>query len=235
MEKNKRNSVLTMLCGCCDVCALLCVCMFLGPRGEGGEIVILEEAAKIKWKTFSKGLAPMLLWEGTCMFGISTPDTEDNYYSVLLDKQMDNGEYIFPRVIVGLICDACRANKVSNCPHRRDLIPTWQSEANLDFLRKILDDAAFQAETAGIILSKNRRAFQRDHINALFTRRRIELMPFYSGSKGIVFIAIDPAMGGAKSRLSIIAFALQSDNRTINTVVRIHTHTPRSSASLRCA
>lgn len=50
--------------------------MYTGLRGQGADVVILEEAAFMPAKVFKVVVAPLLGVDGTAVLAISTPDDE---------------------------------------------------------------------------------------------------------------------------------------------------------------
>src|SRR5271155_5182035 len=130
----------------------------------------MEEAAFISAIVFKKVVAPLMLVDQCALLAISTPENDDNFYSILLSKKKADGiTPLFKTCVVGLSCDACRAaGTAATCKHRRDLIPSWQSEATHDLIKSILDDATYQAEGQGLINNDKTYAFERGHLLRTF-------------------------------------------------------------------
>lgn len=62
----------------------------------GGDLLILEEAAYIDGRLFSKVIVPLLLMRYVCVFAISSPSEESNYLNFLKAvRSKKTGELIF--------------------------------------------------------------------------------------------------------------------------------------------
>jgi hypothetical protein len=131
----------------------------------------------------------------TAVLAISTPDTEDNYYSQLMEMTLkDSDETIFRTIKIGLSCEQCVARKVAKCPHTASRLPPWKSDARQELTEHIMagDPARMHRELHGMVGSKQQFVFK------TFTRAFNGLAPYrWLRPPNVLHLAIDPSGGGA--------------------------------------
>lgn len=176
-----------------------------GSKGQGGGLIILEEAAIIPQRIYAETIAPLLQVAGTAFVGISTP-VEDSSFSQLIDEHENDPDSIFSVTKIQLLCPACIAAKQLNCPHMRHLLPPWLRDSDRsEGVRTLMgptgeNDGLFARESLGVsgAFSLN-RVFDPDAVDAI-------LKSPATGSFGPshrLWIAVDPA-GGGSSRFALM-------------------------------
>ena len=188
------------VCVCVDVCA--------GLRGQTANVVIMEEAAFMKEEVFLYVIVPLMSVQYTVVLSISTPEDDQNFYSVLLSKKDDSGMPLFRVLPIGLACESCqKSGKAADCPHNRDQLPSWKSTEAQKLQKRILPPEVYQTEALGLIVSRKRYAFNKPSIERTFTQNRIRVCD----AVGVVYIMVDPSGNGSgKSDLALIAFVLDA-------------------------
>lgn len=139
--------------------------------------------------------------KNTCLFALSSPEGNDNYFSKLINLKVD-GKSLFRHVQCQMICEECRKLEMEEqifCNHVKQT-PHWLSSkkgARLKLLY-LADPATAIKEFGGIIQDNFVPCFPRDLIHQMFSNPTYltESTPEY------VFITVDPS-GGGMSQLAI--------------------------------
>jgi hypothetical protein len=139
--------------------------------------------------------------KNTCLFALSSPEGNDNYFSKLINLKVD-GKSLFRHVQCQMICEECRKLEMEEqifCNHVKQT-PHWLSSkkgARLKLLY-MADPATAIKEFGGIIQDNFVPCFPRDLIHQMFSNPSYltESAPEY------VFITVDPS-GGGMSQLAI--------------------------------
>lgn len=155
--------------------------------------MIIEEASFVSENLLYDVVVPLLGVNDTAVLAISTPDDEDNAYSVLMDMcKPDSDETVFRTIKVGLFCDDCMLQKAIKCPHKRRL-PDWKSEARLELTEQIMksNPERMRRELHGMVGSKKKFLFKN------YTSKFRELTPYrWRERPKVLHLAIDPSGGG---------------------------------------
>lgn len=124
----------------------------VGTRGFTAHIIIMEEAAYMKTDLFAQVVAPAMGVNNTVILAISTPASDTNYYSRLMEYKKPDGTSLFNTIRIGLACDQCIEQGVSDtCQHELHKQPPWKSQTRMDILQSILSEDDFAREVMGLI------------------------------------------------------------------------------------
>lgn len=173
-------------------------------KGTGGDVLILEEAAYCDEGFFYETVAPLLSVGRSSLVAISTLTSSINFYTRLM-KLIDplSNKPLFTIREVQLVCQSCQEEgKVEECPHLLHLVPRWQSAERHRKLRIIMQDRPdlIRSELAGLSFDCLTQVFRKADIENLMT-----LKPLEPPLDSIVFVAIDPAAGGAFSNYALVS------------------------------
>jgi hypothetical protein len=187
-------------------------------KGTGGDILILEEAAYVDPNFFYETVAPLMIVGRTTLLGISTLTSSINFYTRLLKmKDKGTGMPMFMTVCIQLSCDACiEQGKAHECPHMLHLVPRWQSGERHLRLKTIMEDRPdlIQSELSGLAFDALHQAFRSQDIDIMM--KPWQLMPSLDE---YIYIAIDPAAGGAQSNYCVVSFLRQCGVVTVSVPV----------------
>lgn len=166
----------------------------------------MEEAAFMDPLVFQKVIVPLLGVLHTAVLAISTPEDDSNYYSILLSQKGEDGKPLFKTLPVGLACEECqKEGKEADCPHNKDQLPPWKSDALQKLQKQLLPPEIYATEALGLITTKKRYAFNKKHIEETFSLPPLTVMD----AVGVVYVMIDPSGNGSgKSHLAITAFTI---------------------------
>ena len=169
-----------------------------GLKGQGGKLIILEEASRLDEAVFYEVCLPLLGVSNTAMVAISTPLEEDNFFSQLLVAKKPNGAPLFKVMQIRLICDACLAAKADSCPHMAGNLPLWKSTARSELVKTLMasDHQMWLREQAGVITSRDIPAFDRISIEKAFLETSRVPVGKVVPEDARVYVAIDPSGGG---------------------------------------
>ena len=155
---------------------------------------------------------PLLGVNGTSIVAISTPLGEDNWYSELIQKKMDDGSQLFNVIQYSLVCPECRRKGQSaQCAHRMDLLPPWKSESRQKLVKFLLggSEDMFLTEAMGEIASSKSRCFTEESVDN-FALHPLHPLPSLHSTQ-TVYISIDPT-SGVRSELAIASLFFTGDN-----------------------
>ena len=181
-------------------------------KGVGGKIIILEEASRLDKDVFTEVIVPLLGVKNTTLLAISTPLGEENYYSAMLTMKRPNGSPLFNTVEVRLMCQKCKEEGKTECPHS-DGLPPWKTGDRQKLVQQLMenDKAMFMREQLGVVTSANTCAFHVPSIHALGCEsnyvRDEELQ-----TPDTVYVVIDPCGGGA-SGMAILSGVYTNSGR----------------------
>lgn len=205
-----RHGVCVCVCACACVC--VCVssshCVYAGLRGTTCDVVLLEEAAYQDRENFYNVIVPLMSMDKLALLAISTPDDENNYFSILVNLVDVQGKPLFKVMPIGLACEACKeAGKAADCQHKLDALPRWRSEESQRLQRLLLPDDVYQRESQGLIVTTNRAVFSKKSIEWMFST---ESQRQFLSDVGVVFVSLDPSGGSQRqSALSMVAIAFR--------------------------
>lgn len=183
-----------------------------GLKGQGGKIIILEEASRLDEAVFNEVVLPLMGVDDTSLVAISTPLEESNFFSQLLLLKKPNGAPLFLNLQIVLMCEECRAADRESCPHMAKNLPDWKSEGRAQLVKELMsgNKDMWQREQNGVITTRDTCAFDRPSVERLFARR-IPLAAFVPLDDR-VYVSIDPA-GGGFSNTAIVAGAMDANTK----------------------
>lgn len=165
-------------------------------------MLILEEASRLDEQVFKEVILPLCAVQDTVLIGISTPLDESNFYSMLLDMRKPSGELLFNQLTISLLCDACLAAGLIECPHKNAL-PAWKSGERQKLIAELMagDKAMYMRENLGIVTRADNSAFDRASIERLWAR---QFLLTSAAAPQYAYLCVDPCGGG----LSMMALAI---------------------------
>lgn len=184
-------------------------------RGTGADIIVLEEAAYLDERVFFQVVAALLEMKWSCMFAISTPADEFNYYSKLV-RLIDpkTGQTVFDVIHKTLVCDSCQKNGLGDsCQHMRSARPAWKNEST--YLIELImrtRKGDYDREIGAQITEAENSAFSPELMNELKNG------PRFTGTipgRPVVYIGID-ASGDSVNPNSEFAMAASVYHETEN-------------------
>jgi hypothetical protein len=202
----QTNSISLLLSFVVGVCACLCE----GLRGQGGDLLLLEEAGHISDAMLRINVVPMMLVKNTAVIAITTPGSEDAFFSQLISRKAPDGRPYFKYISMGLICDLClRLGRTCVPAHVKISLPHFRSSADQEMAERLLgdnDDA--RRELSGIVGNTNRQYLFRDHL------KLFKMLPEYTLQYplDVLYVGVDPSGGGAASDYAICTMAHENDN-----------------------
>jgi hypothetical protein len=180
-------------------------------------LIILEEAAFIQEGVFYEVVAPLLGVNNTTVLGISTPNGEGSYYSALLELNGPGDLPLFRVIKVGLACAACQeANAAASCTHMAHRLPVWKSAARMTKMACIMANKPdlFARENQGLVTNDAGCVFDSRLVRDMFAPEQRVVLDTNSPID-MVFMAIDPAGGGAASNYAVVSHVCLNDTRVI--------------------
>ena len=126
-----------------------------GLKGQGGKIILLEEASRLDEAVFTEVCLPLLGVSGTSLIAMcafrayafrasrapsSTPMEENNFFSQLLMAKKPNGAPLFKSITIELVCAACREAKTLDCPHMKSKLPSGKSQARGELVKTLMEN-----------------------------------------------------------------------------------------------
>jgi hypothetical protein len=102
-------------------------------------VIIIDEAAHVDANLFFKTIVPILSMRNTCLLALSSPDTDDNYFSNLLNLKKENGESFFQIINCFQICAKCmklERAKAIRCTHVKSS-SHWLSSRKIAELKQL--------------------------------------------------------------------------------------------------
>lgn len=201
------------------------MCVYSGTRGVTAHIGVVEEAAHLNPEMFRCVMMPLVGMNNFTLLAIATPGDEFNHYSQLMNLMDDNNKPLFKTIRIALTCPACVKKNVDDvCEHRADLIPAWKSRNRMSRIKKVLEaDRELNArENLGLIMSRTEYFIDSAWI------RRLNGQPRWlpRSSPPLIFTAVDPSGGGARSSYAIVSVMLQHGQCVVS-------HSDRYSTAMR--
>jgi len=185
-----------------------------GLKGQGGKVIILEEASRLDEAVFNEVCLPLLGVSNTSLLAISTPLDENNFFSQLLLSKKPNGAPLFKVLQIELVCATCREAKATECPHNANLLPSWKSAARGELVKSLMENNKdmWLREQAGVITSRDTAAFDRAAIERCFANRFPLSRLIIQDNR--VYITVDPS-GGGFSQTAVLACAVDANERSV--------------------
>ena len=186
-------------------------------------------------------IVPLMGMKQMAVLGISTPDDEMNYYSMLLELEVDEGVPMFQVIRIENICQACKAKKNYMCSHLLAKRPKWQSadrqkmiqvfrESHVRFLGRVslfvcdaqkimaADPDIYAREMGGLVLATGRRyLFERALVDAFEKRPR----HIWDRAPDVLYVGIDPSGGGDLSHYAIVTQGLENSQHVVSVLVEL--------------
>ena len=168
-----------------------------GLKGQGGKLIILEEASRLDEAVFQEVVLPLLGVSNTALIAISTPLEANNFFSQLLTAKKPNGSSLFKVLNITLICEACRNAKKDDCPHSAAL-PSWKSAARGELVKQLMenDKSMFMREQMGVVTSSDTHAFDIPSVEKAFAPENRVSIDDCIIQDGMLYVSIDPSGGG---------------------------------------
>lgn len=159
----------------------------------------MEEAAFMSPEMFSKIVVPLLGVDKTAVLAISTPDDENNYYTVLM-KIVVEGKPLFKVIRIGMACEACEAAGVP-CSHKVYRLPFWKPQVRQEKIDAIYKNnpELYAREILGQVVS-NKEYMCTAPLMRPFKDKQPHKMVYPAN---VVHIGIDPSGGGTASDYAI--------------------------------
>jgi hypothetical protein len=144
----------------------------------------------------------------TAVLGISTPLSDDNYYSQLSELKNENEKPLFKTLSINLICDACRKKDENaiQCVHRLASLPAWKSQKNQEKVKRIMASVPelYAREALGVTTSEKFGVFSKQQASAI-TRMHVEEVD----TAYPIFVIIDPT-GGGMSKMAMMSIGFSN-------------------------
>jgi len=177
-------------------------------------MTVLEEAAFIDTEVFNAAIAPVLGIEDSTLMGITTPTSDSGSYFNLMQNVTYRGRKLFKFVQVATSCEECRnKGRAMECTHNSGSLPRWRTGRRNEWLKAMIPESTYTAEGGGVTAFDGVAAFPIQHVHAL---RRRDLLNVPARANGVVFVAVDPAVGGASSKFSIMSAFVTSETTVVS-------------------
>lgn len=196
-------------------------------RGTGGTLIIGEEAAVMPLKFISDVVLPVTAVGDTSCIFISTiqGDTmegEQNWFTTLLDMCYADGRPMFNTFKLYQACKACiDAGIAEKCEHLKNELPWWHKQSKQmlvrDMYEKLGQGESLKKELLGVNTAQVKTIYQGTHVRHLFNLEKNPLVEPHQLTEdpAIIFVAIDPSGGGAKSNVSLVSMIFHQNQYII--------------------
>ena len=151
-------------------------------KGQGFDLGIIDEAALVPTSVMLEGVVPMFTMKNAVACAISTPRSEDNNYSHLLNSTKDDGSPMHFVLDVELVCGACKSKSTDNglddaCPHRKHIIPSWKSSEATEIIKSMYKrhPKLYKQEILGQIVLGEGRVFNMKFVKLLEGRKPAQM------------------------------------------------------------
>lgn len=209
----------------------------LSARGQGADLIILEEAAFVTGEFMTQGILPMMREARTRMFAISTPSTVAGSVFGTMMKIKDNDTEVPMLKVINLsqMCDVCIEEQKTecNCKDHVLLTPPWianekelivkrlyESLNAMDDLRRELSGLSIEADrmsafTVGPLKILSALLLNKEKKDGDTNWAWVDWQ-YLGGNDRVrdVYMAIDPSGGGGNSDTAIVTFTV-IDKRTV--------------------
>lgn len=148
---------------------------------------------------------PTMMLKDNVFIGISSRPVDENspMYMMMRKVYPETGKPVIRTRVFGTVCGRCQRQGIRDCKH--DLEEAWSSQKQSHKVRLLMQDRKdmylreMRNEDVGTNITP---AFPPERVNALNNTKRD-----YHGTEehDYVFVAIDPAAGGNKSKYAIIS------------------------------
>lgn len=208
----------------------------LSVRGQGADLLILEEAAFVTSTLMTQGILPMMREKRTRMFAISTPSTvSGSVFGGMMNLKDDGGAPLLKVINLSEMCDKCIEEQKTECNCKDHVLvtPPWIANEKELIVRKLYDSLNamddLRRELSGI-------SIQGDQMSAFVVApmKKLSFLLLDKEKKDgdenwawvdarhikacdrvrDVYIAVDPSGGGGNSDTAIVTFTI-IDKRTV--------------------
>lgn len=170
-------------------------------------------------EVYYKVIAPTLS-TGAAFIGITTKGEEDsNFVSQLIETKDKNGDKLFNVIDFEESCEKCKKlGKELTCNHLTGQIPPWQTQSDRERVKNALSghDATYLLEMKGIQTNNlSKPAFSKESVERLRDKEcEKDIKEYYNN----VFVSIDPAAGGEKSKYAIVSAVYSSHKMLVSLI-----------------
>ena len=122
---------------------------------------------------------------------------------------------MFNAIRISLICDACRANGVIDCPHNKNEIPPWKRDQTRSKLVEGImqtDIALHMRENAGVVQKQNTSAFNVLNVESLLASEYDNTTEDFVAN---IFVCIDTAGGGSSCTAMCVGYYTKAFNLVV--------------------
>lgn len=186
-------------------------------RGTGGTLIICEEAAAMELKFFSNVVLPVTGVGNASCLCISTIQGDDsegvqNWFTNLLGMAHGDGRPMFNVFKMYQACQKCiDAGIAEKCEHLKNELPWWHNQSKQMLVRDIMTrlgcEESAKRELLGVSTSKVKPIYPSTLVRQLFNTQKNPLISLSQLTEDpyLIFVAIDPSMGGDKSNTSLVS------------------------------
>lgn len=179
---------------------------------------------------FNEVVIPLLEIEVTSVIAISTPSTQDNYYSKLMSLKTKRGDPVFTVFTAKRMCAICVAEGRDTCPHIEVEKAPWKSGGKRDIVEALYgaNTTLAKRELQGDVTDDLHAAYASRMVQATFDAPRITLKDTMGGktSPNVIYIAIDPSGGGA-SKFSMVSLSLYQLGTRLGDIIQSAAKRPK--------
>ena len=176
--------------------------------GTRVDVNIGEELAVLPKKLIYTIMIPTMVLAHTLFFGISSRPVDKNspMFRLMDKKWPETGKPIIKSVIFNTICGSCRLRNLVDCNHEQE--DPWSNETQNKKVKYLMGDdkASWRREMRNEdVDDENEPAFPYEAVMALADSKWD-----FGGSEeqDYVFIGIDAAAGGAKSKYAVVSLIM---------------------------
>lgn len=170
-------------------------------------MTIIEEAAHTSVDMFYKVIVPTLV-TGAALLAITTLGGENNFISIMLKKLTPQGTPLFKYIEFKDVCERCERlglKEKAQCKHLLGDRPHFHNLKSHRQVESIMQEnfETYMVEVKNIEVNNNViPAFDRSCVTDI-----LEVKPLYRDNHHIrhVFVAVDPACGGTRSKYAIVS------------------------------
>lgn len=184
--------------------------------------MIVEECAQVSTKFFLEVVGPILGMETTALVAISTIKSSENWYTQFLELKGPSGRPLMNTYKFFLSCDDCIDRGVAaSCTHKYHELPSWIGAEKQEILRSMYKQLGavkiLEQETIGLAGNSAEAAFKQQIIRKLFNAARTPLYRAldFETEPAIVFVSMDPNLGGAGSDFALCSCAFSRGTMVI--------------------
>jgi hypothetical protein len=175
--------------------------------GRDVDINIGEEMGVLPKKLINTVMLPTMQLNNTLLFGISSRPVDRNspMFRLMEKKWPETGKPIIKTRVFISICESCARRGMSSCSHSDE--DPWASQKQSQKIKHLMSDEKNEWRREMLnedVEDTNEPVFAYESVQALGNPKKD-----YGGSVNFdyVYVAIDPAAGGTRSKYAIVSFA----------------------------